>query len=105
MQVLIYLAKHAGEVVRKKEVVEEIWEGMTSNCEVVTNLIWEIRKALGDDAKCPRYIQTVHRKGYRLVAPVSPDANGALESHGGEPSFLRRKAAKLLAVARTHLPI
>jgi DNA-binding winged helix-turn-helix (wHTH) protein len=102
MQVLVYLAEHAGQVVRKKEVVDEIWEGMTSNCEVVTNLIWEIRKALSDDAKCPQYIQTIPRKGYRLVAPVKPDADRTVED---EPSYIRRKAEKLLAAAKTYLPL
>jgi DNA-binding response OmpR family regulator len=34
-----------------------------------TNSIWELRKAVGDDAKCPRYIQTVPRKGYHKPHP------------------------------------
>lgn len=88
MQVLVYMADHAGEVVRKKKVVDAIWEGSTSTDEVLTNSIWELRKAVGDDAKSPRYIQTIPRKGYRLVANVVPDVHRAGEEGGeGKPRF------------------
>jgi TolB-like protein/DNA-binding winged helix-turn-helix (wHTH) protein/Tfp pilus assembly protein PilF len=70
MEVLIYLAGHAGEVVSKERLIEVIWEDRFVTDEVLTTSIWELRKALGDEARNPRFIQTVPRKGYRLIAPV-----------------------------------
>ncbi len=71
MQVLVSLAENADDVVLKEQIIEVVWEGTFVTDEVVTNAIWELRRALGDDAKSPRYIRTVPRKGYRLIAPVS----------------------------------
>ena len=81
MQVLVYLAQHAGEVVEKETVVKEVWEGAFVTDEVLTNAIWELRKALGDDSKSARFIQTVPRKGYRLIAAVGTTEDAV--HHGG----------------------
>jgi Tol biopolymer transport system component/DNA-binding winged helix-turn-helix (wHTH) protein len=70
MQVLLYLAERPNEVAEKEKVIESVWAGTFVTDEVLTNAIFELRKALGDDAKDPRYIQTVPRKGYRLLAHV-----------------------------------
>jgi len=71
MEVLVCLAKQAGEVVSKERLMQAVWTDTFVTDEVLTNSIWELRKALGDDAKNPKIIQTVFKKGYRLVAPVS----------------------------------
>ena len=103
MQVLVYMAEHAGELVRKRMVVDAVWEGSTSTDEVLTNSIWELRKAVGDDAKCPRYIQTVPRKGYRLVAEVTPDERRAGKGNGEERSFFQKRIwMPLAAMCRRH---
>ncbi len=67
---LLYLAERPNEVAVKEEILASVWEGTFVADEVLTNAVWELRKAVGDDAKDPRYIQTVPRKGYRLIAPV-----------------------------------
>jgi DNA-binding winged helix-turn-helix (wHTH) protein/tetratricopeptide (TPR) repeat protein/TolB-like protein len=72
MQVLTLLAGRAGDVVSKKEILTDVWEGTYVSEEVLPNAIWELRKALRDDAKRPRFIQTLPKRGYRLIAPVSP---------------------------------
>ncbi|HVG11050.1 MAG TPA: protein kinase [Thermoanaerobaculia bacterium] len=71
MQVLSCLARHAPDVVSKQRLMREVWGGIIVNDEVLSHAIWELRKAFGDEAKSPRYIQTLARKGYRLVAEVS----------------------------------
>lgn len=71
MQVLVCLAERAGEVVPQEQIIAKVWEGVFVTDGVLTNAIWELRKALGDDSANPRFIQTVPKKGYRLVAPVS----------------------------------
>ncbi|HEY7817881.1 MAG TPA: winged helix-turn-helix domain-containing protein, partial [Vicinamibacteria bacterium] len=76
MRVLSFLAARPGEVVTKQEILSDVWEGTFVSEEVLPNAIWEIRKALGDDAKRPRFIQTLPKKGYRLIAPVASTKEG-----------------------------
>ncbi|HET9226853.1 MAG TPA: protein kinase, partial [Thermoanaerobaculia bacterium] len=71
MQFLCCLAKHAPEVVSKQRLIREVWLGIAVGDEVLSHAVWELRKAFGDEAKNPRYIQTLARKGYRLVAEVT----------------------------------
>ena len=70
MEVLVYLAKNADQVVTKDSLMQTIWGGRFVTEEVITTSIFELRRALGDDARNPRFIQTVPKKGYRLIAPV-----------------------------------
>jgi DNA-binding winged helix-turn-helix (wHTH) protein/tetratricopeptide (TPR) repeat protein/TolB-like protein len=72
MQVLAFLAERAGRVVSKHEILAEVWKATFVSEEVLPNAIWELRKALGDDAKRPRFIQTLPKTGYRLIARVRP---------------------------------
>lgn len=71
MQVLTCLARHAPEVVSKQRLMREVWGDAFVSDEVMTHAVWELRKAFGDEAKNPRYIQTISKKGYRLLAEVS----------------------------------
>ena len=71
MQVLCCLARHAREVVLKQDLISEVWgKDIHVNDEVLSHAVWELRKAFGDEARNPRYIQTLARRGYRLVAEV-----------------------------------
>lgn len=63
MQVLVCLAERAGEIVPQEQIIEKVWEGVFVTDGVLTNAIWELRKALGDDSANPRFIQTVPKKG------------------------------------------
>jgi adenylate cyclase len=79
IEVLVFLAAHPGEVLSKEVLIGAVWPGTFVSDDVLTYSISELRKALGDDAKNPRYIQTIARKGYRLIAPVRSEP-GALRS-------------------------
>lgn len=70
MEVLVVLARRQGETVSAEELIAEVWEGRVVVDAVVTRAISELRRALGDDPKNPRFIQTVARRGYRLIAPL-----------------------------------
>ncbi len=70
MHVLVTLAARPGEVVSREEMLDAVWSGTFVTDEVLSNAVWELRRALGDDAKSPSYVQTVPRRGYRLVAAV-----------------------------------
>ena len=70
MRLLVYLAKNAGESVSREQLLEEVWQGAFVSDEVLTSAVRKLRKALGDDAHEPRFIQTLPGEGYRLNAPV-----------------------------------
>jgi adenylate cyclase len=71
IEVLLCLAGSAGEVLTKKEIIKTVWPGTFVSDGVLTYSIAELRKAFGDDARNPQIIQTIPRRGYRLIAPVS----------------------------------
>ncbi len=70
MSVLVCLAERPGEVVAKEKLLEIVWDGMFVSEQVLKVAISELRKALADSAREPRFIQTVPKQGYRLIAPV-----------------------------------
>ncbi|HET8698313.1 MAG TPA: response regulator [Gammaproteobacteria bacterium] len=71
IDVLLCLAAHAGELVERDAIVAQVW-GRASSEEVLTRCISELRTVLGDDRGTPRYIQTVPKRGYRLLEGVQP---------------------------------
>ncbi len=68
---LCYLVEHAGQLVSKAELFAALWPGTVVSDNALTFWITELRKALGDNAKTPQLIETVHRRGYRFIAPVT----------------------------------
>lgn len=72
MQVLIYLAEHAGQVVSRAELEEQLWPGRFVTADSVTSAIAKLRRVFGDDAHQPNVIETVPKSGYRLIANVRP---------------------------------
>ena len=72
MDILQRLAAEPGEVVRRETLLEDVWPRRMVNDEVLSRAIAELRTALGDDAREARYIETLPKLGYRLVAKVEP---------------------------------
>ena len=67
MDVLMLLISHQGEVVSRTQILDEVWHGRVVVEESVTQAISELRKALTDQRRPPRYIETVPKAGYRLL--------------------------------------
>lgn len=68
--ILEYLIRHPGEVVSQEELIEHVWnEDVDLFTGSVRVHIYSLRRKLGDDAKHPRYIETVIGEGYRLIVP------------------------------------
>ena len=66
------LANTPGELVRRETLVDRLWDGNALVGEPALNrLVSELRKAAGDDPKSPELVQTIPRRGYRLVAPAA----------------------------------
>jgi DNA-binding winged helix-turn-helix (wHTH) protein len=74
MQVLVTLAECPGEVVTKEQLIHRVWTETFVTDDVLTRSISELRKAFEDNAREPTYIQTVAKGGYRILAPVVPEA-------------------------------
>lgn len=72
MEVLVHLSRHPGQVVSREELEATVWRGRVVGYDAVTNAIIKLRRAFGDDARHPRVIETLAKKGYRLVAEVEP---------------------------------
>lgn len=70
--VLVELATHPGEVLSKDELVQRVWPDVGVSDEALSQAVHELRKVLGDKPRSPLYVQTVHGRGYRFVAPVAP---------------------------------
>ena len=73
MQVLLCLAQNAGKVVSRETLENTVWTNMIVGYDAVSATIIKVRKALGDDSRNPKYIETVSKKGYRLIADVTQD--------------------------------
>jgi Tol biopolymer transport system component/DNA-binding winged helix-turn-helix (wHTH) protein len=67
---LAYLARNHGRVVEKQDLFEQVWKGSFVTDNALTRAIKEIRRAIGDDAESPRYIETVPKRGYRFIAEL-----------------------------------
>ena len=70
LRLLMYLANRAGETVSIEELLDQVWSGVVVTQDSVYQAVTALRRMLGDDAKQPKYIVTVPRLGYRLIAPV-----------------------------------
>src|SRR5512136_2941725 len=76
IEVLAYLAEYPGEVLSKEQIIRAVWPDTFVSDEVLRYSISELRKAFHDDAKNPVIIQTIARRGYRLIARVSTGSAG-----------------------------
>ncbi len=70
MEVLVCLAESDGRPVSKEQFMQSVWAGTIVTDDVLSRCISELRKIFGDNPKNPRYIETIRKRGYRLVQPV-----------------------------------
>jgi len=89
MQVLVRLAETPGEVVRKEELIRSVWADTFVTDDVLTRSISELRKALEDDARQPRFIETIPRSGYRLLVASTAAQSEAAYGNLGLPQTAR----------------
>ena len=103
--VLNVLAERSQELVTKKDLFERVWGGIAVSDDALTSCIQELRGALGDDSRRPRYIETLHRRGYRLMVEASLDHTSSaatqLRVSAPEPSRLVGRFAELQELARS----
>ena len=102
MAVLLHLASQPGEVASRDELLAAVWPGVIVGDNALTQVVIKLRKALGDTAREPAYIQAISKKGYRLIAAVDR-ANGEIrdlpKSQHTEPAESRRGAPRWASAA------
>ena len=75
-RVLLSLAEQDGKLLTKDALFSSVWDGTIVSESALTSAIKELRRALGDESRTPRYIESVYGRGYRLLTPVRPVNGG-----------------------------
>ena len=89
MEVLVALADCAGGVVSREQLLEKVWQNAYVTDDVITQAVGELRRVIRDDFRQPAFVETVPRRGYRLLQPVralrsEPSPEPTLEVAGGD---------------------
>ena len=105
--VLCCLVRQAGQLVTKDALLAAVWPETVVSESVITVAIRELRRVLGDGARTPQFIATVHGRGYRFIAPIStPASSGSPQAmdiaHGSSPHCLDSRS--ILSGARRPWP-
>ena len=84
--VLRYLVTHAGELVTKDDLFQAIWPETVVSDAALTSCIKELREILRDQAQERRYIETVHRRGFRFIAAVASRQHSVVSRQTSQPA-------------------
>jgi len=111
-EVLLYLIQQHDRAVGREELIRNVWRGAAVTDDSLGQCISEIREALGDSSRNPRYIKTLPKVGYRFIGPVNDQiANGSAEPVPGlaeldsyPPEAVRAVAPAILTPKTTALP-
>jgi len=102
---LWHLASNPDVLLTKEDLLDSVWPGRVVTEGGLSELVRELRKVLGDNARQPRYIATIHGRGYRFIAQVSETVAASVENDAVEPLLepvgRRRELDQLLARYRT----
>jgi DNA-binding winged helix-turn-helix (wHTH) protein len=75
MDVLVCLAGHPGELVERQQLIDTVWATEFLSENILPRAVAELRNALGEDARNPSFIETIHRRRYRLIAKLGTFTN------------------------------
>jgi pimeloyl-ACP methyl ester carboxylesterase/DNA-binding winged helix-turn-helix (wHTH) protein len=95
--VLKHLVDAAGQLVTKEQLLNSVWPETFVGDAVLKVSIAEIRRALQDECRSPRYIETLHRRGYRFIAPVDASASRATLQIAARPEAVTLATAHAAA--------
>lgn len=88
MSLLVLLAQHPGEVVSRETLEATVWPNLVISYEALATTVFGLRKALGDDSRNPHFVETIPKKGFRLIASVkSAGLSGVTTDPENSPSF------------------
>ena len=101
MDVLVLLARRQGDVVSRQQILDFVWADVVVGDEVVSRAVSLLRAELGDDQKNPRYVKTISKRGYCLIADVTvisssvSDISAAATAENSTDSITRRTMRRL----------
>jgi transcriptional activator of cad operon len=104
MRLLLCLAEHPSEVVSIDDLLDQVWSDVTVAPDSVYQAVTSLRRLLGDDPKQPKYIATVPRLGYRLVATVRPWAEQPLAEASAETNGQTTEGPRSLRISDSEPP-
>lgn len=104
-RLLQFLIEHRDRVVSKEEIFQAVWAGAFVTDNALTRVVAQIRKAIGDDPKQPRYIETIPTIGYRFIAPVEETAAAGPAGRTVPPPTAAPPAWRRAAVALVLLTV
>src|SRR3990167_10875077 len=97
LDLLLLLAREPGRVFTREEIFAAVWPGVTVADDTLARAVSKLRKALDDDPKAPRFIETLPKRGYRLIA--APETVGTVGHSRRWPALAAGVVALALAVA------
>lgn len=105
MKLLELLIEHQGQVISKQQITELVWDKEYVSENAINMTISLLRKTLGDNSKQPSYIQTVPKRGYRLIAEVRNTSKQISNNHGNttKPRWATLLVGIFFAVLATSL--
>ena len=110
MDLLIFLSQRPGVIVGREEIETTVWANSVVGYDALTGCITKLRKVLGDNPRNPTFIETVSKKGYRLIAPVreiesKPEVKLSFSNHAKKSSFSNLSSGKNLVYVASLLLI
>ena len=93
MDLLFLLAAERGKVVPRERLLAALWPGLVVGEDTLARTVFKLRQALGDDAKAPQYVETIAKRGYRLVAEVDAGGGSARTATGEVPDRVFAQAS------------
>src|SRR5438445_671273 len=98
MELLVFLCSQAGQVVSKQDVLKNIWRNRWVSDGTVKASFYQLRKALGDSPRKPRFIETLPKRGYRiLIQPIALTKSGDSAVLGDGADELYRNGRSILS--------
>jgi Tol biopolymer transport system component/DNA-binding winged helix-turn-helix (wHTH) protein len=105
MQVLVCLSEDAGEVVSREDLIARVWPDVFVTDDVLHRAIRELRRVFGDSSSQPRYIETIRKRGYRLMIPTAAASLEADMTAGSIPIDKSPSAGEAPAPAEDTAPL
>jgi DNA-binding winged helix-turn-helix (wHTH) protein len=99
MDLLVCLAARAGRTVARQELAAAIWPNQFIADSGLARCVAELRRALGDSARQPRIIETIPKRGYRVIAAVSPADVLPVAEHGTAGPTIERADERSAGIA------
>lgn len=100
-QILSLLLEHSGEVVTREQIQKHLWPDSTylDFDNAINSAVRKLRDALGDTAENPRFVETLARRGYRFMVPVSKRTKPKPESELTQPAVTSRRRTRSMVAA------